>query len=76
MTFFCLSLPVLHAADELVAKIHAEGAKVIVASDLLALTVLRSPAEFGADVGACLPLGLFSLSVFLSLSVCPSVCWC
>lgn len=39
-------------ADEIVAAAHANGAKVIIASDLLALTMLRPPGEFGADVGA------------------------
>ncbi len=29
---------------------HAHGAKVVVATDLLALAVLRAPGEFGADV--------------------------
>ncbi len=32
------------------AKAHAAGALVVVAADLLALTVLRAPGEFGADV--------------------------
>ena len=32
------------------AKAHAVGALVVVAADLLALTVLRAPGEFGADV--------------------------
>ncbi len=35
---------------ELCARAHAAGAKVIVAADLLALTVLRAPGSFGADV--------------------------
>jgi glycine dehydrogenase len=32
------------------ARAHAEGALVVVAADLLALTILRAPGEFGADV--------------------------
>ncbi|MGW5051829.1 aminomethyl-transferring glycine dehydrogenase [Actinokineospora sp. NPDC004072] len=37
-----------HAA--LIAAAHERGAKVAVAADLLALTVLRAPGEIGADV--------------------------
>jgi glycine dehydrogenase len=41
-----------NAADyaALVAKAHAAGVKVAVATDLLALTLLASPGSFGADV--------------------------
>ncbi|HJV87050.1 MAG TPA: aminomethyl-transferring glycine dehydrogenase [Noviherbaspirillum sp.] len=35
---------------ETVAKVHAKNALVVVAADLLALTVLTPPGEFGADV--------------------------
>jgi glycine dehydrogenase len=35
---------------ELVAAAHQREAKVVVATDLLALTLLRPPGEFGADV--------------------------
>src|SRR6202011_4830927 len=35
---------------ELVKKAHDAGALVVVAADILALTLLKPPAEFGADV--------------------------
>ncbi len=38
------------AYDELFAKAHQNRALVVVASDLLALTLLRAPSEMGADV--------------------------
>ncbi|EGD76625.1 glycine decarboxylase multi-enzyme complex P subunit [Salpingoeca rosetta] len=40
----------IHNIDELVAKAHDAGALVACATDLLALTVMRSPGEFGADI--------------------------
>ncbi len=36
--------------DEFVAKAHAAGVLVTVAADLLSLTMLRAPGEFGADI--------------------------
>ncbi|MFM8357964.1 MAG: aminomethyl-transferring glycine dehydrogenase, partial [Verrucomicrobiota bacterium] len=36
--------------SEPIARIHAAGAKAIVAADLLALTLLKPPGEMGADV--------------------------
>ncbi len=36
--------------SDLVAQAHAAGALVVVATDLLALTLLRPPGEFGADI--------------------------
>ncbi|KAI7742955.1 hypothetical protein M8C21_010426, partial [Ambrosia artemisiifolia] len=35
---------------EFVENAHANGVKVVMASDLLALTVLKPPGEFGADI--------------------------
>jgi glycine dehydrogenase len=35
---------------ELIQQAHAQGTRVIVATDLLALTLLQPPGEFGADV--------------------------
>ena len=36
--------------DSICDRAHEGGAKVIVATDLLALTMLRAPGEFGADI--------------------------
>lgn len=36
--------------SEFIAKLHHSGGLVVVATDLLALTLLKPPAEFGADV--------------------------
>jgi glycine dehydrogenase len=38
------------AWDDFCARAHAAGALVVVATDLLALTLLRAPGEFGADI--------------------------
>jgi glycine dehydrogenase len=40
----------IHDYAELVAKAHAKGAMAVVAADLLSLTLLVPPGEFGADV--------------------------
>jgi glycine dehydrogenase len=40
----------IHDFTEFFAAAHAAGAFTIVAADLLALTLLRAPGEFGADV--------------------------
>jgi len=40
----------IHDFEKFFAAAHAAGAFTIVATDLLALTVLRAPGEFGADV--------------------------
>jgi glycine dehydrogenase len=40
----------VHDYKDLAAKVHAKDALVVVAADLLALTLLTPPGEFGADV--------------------------
>ncbi len=40
----------IHDFEKFFAAAHAAGAYTIVATDLLALTLLRAPGEFGADV--------------------------
>ncbi len=40
----------IHDFEEFFAAVHARGALAIVATDLLALTLLRAPGTFGADV--------------------------
>ncbi len=40
----------VHDYSEFIAKAHAAGGLVAVAADLLSLTLLRPPGEFGADI--------------------------
>ena len=40
----------IHDYTDLAGRAHEAGAMVVVATDLLALTILRPPGEFGADV--------------------------
>jgi glycine dehydrogenase len=40
----------VHDLTDVVARAHAAGATVVVATDLLALTLLRPPGELGADI--------------------------
>ncbi|NDE71448.1 MAG: glycine dehydrogenase (aminomethyl-transferring), partial [Actinobacteria bacterium] len=41
---------VLHDYSDMIAQAHSRGALVIMATDLLALTIIKSPGEWGADV--------------------------
>ena len=40
----------IHDYRELIAQVHARGGLVVMAADLLALTLLRPPGELGADI--------------------------
>ena len=40
----------IYDCTELIERAHAAGALVVVATDLLALTLLKPPGEFGADI--------------------------
>jgi len=40
----------IHDFEDFFARVHAAGGLCVVATDLLALTLLRAPGEFGADV--------------------------
>jgi glycine dehydrogenase len=40
----------VHDYSRLIERTHAGGARVVVATDLLALTLLKPPGEFGADI--------------------------
>jgi glycine dehydrogenase len=44
------TLGVIHDHSALAEEVHAAGALFVVSADLLALTVLRAPGEFGADI--------------------------
>jgi len=44
------TLGVLHDYCTLAKEVHEAGALLVVAADLLALTLLRAPGEFGADI--------------------------
>ncbi|MES2595609.1 MAG: aminomethyl-transferring glycine dehydrogenase [Verrucomicrobiota bacterium] len=41
---------VIHDYADLAAQVHEAGALLVVAADLLALTLLKAPGEFGADI--------------------------
>ena len=40
----------VHDYRRLIERVHAGGVRVVVATDLLALTLLKPPGEFGADI--------------------------
>jgi glycine dehydrogenase len=40
----------IHDCKDIIAKAHSKGALAVVAADLLALTLLEPPGEYGADV--------------------------
>ncbi len=44
------TLGVIHDYSALAKEVHEAGALLIVSADLLSLTVLRAPGEFGADI--------------------------
>jgi glycine dehydrogenase len=44
------TLGVIHDYTDLAAEVHEAGALLVVAADLLALTLLKAPGEFGADI--------------------------
>jgi glycine dehydrogenase len=41
---------VIHDLGPLIARVHQSGALAIVSADLLALTLIKPPGEFGADI--------------------------
>lgn len=44
------TLGAIHDYSTLAEKVHAAGSLLVVAADLLSLTLLRAPGEFGADI--------------------------
>ncbi len=41
---------VIHDYEAFIGKVHAAGAMAIVAADILSLTLIKPPGEFGADI--------------------------